>query len=583
MKTPRRTKTASRFRLIASLALSLLALGTSAAPQSLPTLDYTGRPGEKRPELLEQRPPAAQPVLPAAPLPPVATAESGAPAAGLMVRKIVVVGSTVLSEAEIARATAPYLDRSLTVDELETLRRELTLLYVRRGYINSGAVIPDQAVQDGQVTLRVVEGELTGIDIEGTKWFGKRFLHDRIALGGGRPLNLAPLQERLQLLQQDPRIQSLHAELRPGDRIGESNLKVRVVEARPVTVWLGFNNYQSPSIGAERGLATIAHRNLSGHGDPLSLTYGYSDGLNPLLDVSYAVPLNARDTTLILRYRHNDTKVVDDVFGPLDIVSKTQSAEVAIRQPLYRTLSQELALTLGAEYELSRTWLAGEPFSFSAGVDNGRSVVVPIRFSQEWTYRTQREVVAVRSRFSLGTGAFGATGNGEAGVPDGHFFAWLGQFQYARILQFLDVQLLARVDAQRSAEPLLPVEQFGIGGRYTVRGYRENLLVRDQGVIASLETRVPLLQQQRWADYLLFCQFVDYGQGENKSGGTPTPSDLASVGLGLRWAATPVKLPFELKLEAETYWGHQLRRVTRTHSDLQDEGIHLQVAVSSTF
>src|SRR5207237_6404938 len=49
-----------------------------------------------------------------------------------------------------------------------------------------------------------------------------------------------------------------------------------------------------------------------------------------------------------------------------------------------------------------------------------------IRATQEWIHRTQAQVLAVRSRFSLGVEALGATLNHD-GIPDSRFFAWLGQ------------------------------------------------------------------------------------------------------------------------------------------------------------
>jgi hemolysin activation/secretion protein len=59
-------------------------------------------------------------------------------------------------------------------------------------------------------------------------------------------------------------------------QLGESALYVRITERMPFFVALKFNNYQSPSVGAERGLLTVAHRNLTGHGDILSVMYGRS-------------------------------------------------------------------------------------------------------------------------------------------------------------------------------------------------------------------------------------------------------------------------------------------------------------------
>jgi hemolysin activation/secretion protein len=564
------------------LILLSLAPATVAYGQGWPTLDSTGRSVERNPDLLEQNKPAPSPAVSVPPPTEKEPAESIFKS--VFIGKVIVKGSTVFTAEELARVTGPYENRHLTMTGLESLRRDLTLLYVNSGYINSGAVFPDQTVEGGEITINVVEGKLSSIDVEGTKWFSGNFLRARIERGTGGPLDIRPLQDRLQLLQQDQRIQSIQAELRPGARPGESQLNVKVEEKSPFYVWLAFNNYQPPSVGAERGMVTLAHQNLTGHGDVLSFTYGRSEGLNPLIDTWYALPVNSYDTSFLFRYRKNDFNVVDNVFGALDIVSSSESFELTLRQPLYRTLNHDLALGLTLEHERNRTTLLGEPFSFSPGEDNGVSRVIPLRFSQEWTYRTQRQVIAARSRLTFGLHVWDATFHDTRGTPDGRFFAWLTQLQWARVLGFLDTQILARADLQLANKSLLPIEQFAVGGRNSVRGYRENLLVRDQGVVASLETRIPIVRNQRWADYLQICPFFDFGRGFNRDLPSNGPSDLESIGVGLRWGAAAVtRRAFELRPEIELYWGHALRHIEVSREDVQDAGVHLQVALTSTF
>ena len=63
-------------------------------------------------------------------------------------------GSTVFSDAELAEVTAPYRNRELTTEDLERVRLELTMLYVNKGYITSGAVIPDQDVTGNLIPFR---------------------------------------------------------------------------------------------------------------------------------------------------------------------------------------------------------------------------------------------------------------------------------------------------------------------------------------------------------------------------------------------------------------------------------------------
>jgi len=496
----------------------------------------------------------------------------------VFVRQIQVTGSTVFSEDALAAVTAPYVNREVTSEELEALRLALTRLYINAGYINSGAVLPDQTVTAGVVTYQIIEGELTSVTLEGHRWFRESYLRKRLTLDVEPPLSIGALQERLQRVQQDERIARLEAELRPGVQLGESTLHVRVEERLPVFVALEFNNYQSPTVGAEQGLITVADRNLTGNGDILSVTYGRSSGLNPQLDASYTLPLSPRETTFGLRYRRNNASVVEATFAPLDIESRSEIVMLSLRQPLYRTLSRELALALSGERLQSQTFLLGEPFSFSPGTTRGVAIDTAVRLAAEWFDRTQNQVLAVRSRFSVGVDALGATCHSGA-LPDGRFFAWLGQLQGARRLPVHDIELLVRLDLQLTSDPLLPLEQVGLGGRFSVRGYRENQLVRDNALIASLESRIPLLRNRRWADYVQVVPFVDVGHGWNHPSATADPTTLASVGLGVRWAAT-FGTVVPLHPQCEVFWGYKLKDVQTAGGNLQDKGVHLQCVLT---
>jgi hemolysin activation/secretion protein len=494
-------------------------------------------------------------------------------------RQIRVIGSTVFSEAELAAVAAPYLNREVTSEDLEALRLALTRLYVNAGYINSGVLLPDQTVTDGVITYQIIEGALTSVTVEGNRWFRERYLRRRLTLDLEPPLQISALQERLQRLQQDERIEGLHAELQPGVQLGESTLNVRVEEHIPIFIALEFNNYQSPTVGAEQGLITVAHRNLTGNGDVLSVTYGRSSGLNPQIDASYTLPLTPRETTLGMRYRRNESSVVEATFDPLDIDSRSEIFTLSLRQPLHRTLRRELALSLIGERFQSRTFLLGQPFDFSPGTRNGLAIDTAVRLSMEWLDRTPNQVIAARSRFSVGIDALGATINPDD-LPDGQFFAWLGQFQWARRLPIRDIELLWRLDVQLVTDPLLPLEQVAVGGRYSVRGYRENQLVRDNAVIASLESRIPLVRNRRWADYLQVVPFIDVGRGWNQQADTTDRALLAGVGLGLRWAAT-FGTAVPLRPQFEIFWGYQLKDVRTTGGNLQDKGVHLQFTLAA--
>jgi hemolysin activation/secretion protein len=336
----------------------------------------------------------------------------------------------------------------------------------------------------------------------------------------------------------------------------------------------------------------LEHRNVTGNGDVFTGQYGRSRGLNPLLDFKYSFPITARDTTLSYQYRKNTFSVVEAPFETFDFNSKSDVYTLSVRHPVYRTLNNQFVLEFTGERLSNKTTIAGVKASFEPGAQDGRTAVAALRPALEWVYKSQNQVIAARSRFSFGIDALDATVNPN-GLPDGKFFAWLGQFQWVRRLGVLDTYLIFRTDVQLANDPLLSLEQISVGGRYSVRGYRENTMLRDRALITSLETRLPLMPlMQRFLgvdlsayglQYLELAPFYDFGRGWNKEQNTPKPQDISSVGVGLRWGLTVIPsgphffgwLP-PLRPQFEVYWGHRLRKVFNPRDSLQDNGVHMQ-------
>ncbi|HSD51644.1 MAG TPA: ShlB/FhaC/HecB family hemolysin secretion/activation protein [Candidatus Methylomirabilis sp.] len=518
------------------------------------------------------------------PLPPPLPERELLPRARVFVREIRIIGNTVLSPEELAAVTAPYTNRELSAEDLEALRVALTLLYVNKGYVNSGAILPDQTVVQGVITYQVIEGNVTAIEVTGNKWFRTGYLRDRIALSTGPPLNVNDLQERIQLLLEDPRIRRLNAELKPGLKPGDSVLDVRVEDRIPFRVAFTFDNYQSPAVGAEEYIGTIEDVNLTGNGDVLSLSFGGTSGLFPILDFKYTLPFTVYDTALFLQYRNNASVVIRPIFAALNIESTSDIYTIGLRQPVYRTLSTEIALELLGEYLAQETKLLGERFDLVPGSKDGEIIDTALRFVQEFVYRSQDYVLAARSRVSAGVASLGATIN-PPGIPDSRFWAWLGQFQWVQRLPIQDMYFIFRNDYQVASDRLPALEQFALGGRYTVRGYEQNIVLSDNALVASLEARVPLVRNSPWADYLELAPFIDYGYAWGLFGPDKSQS-LLGVGVGLRWGLTiPWTVP--IRGQFEFYWGYPtINKPPASEQqgwNLQQDGIYLQFILSTAF
>ena len=205
-----------RWVLVVGVILNLLNIGPGfaqlGAPPALPpgippNIDPSQRSGDQpdfQPdEPIPPRKPRT-PILPPITPPPEQPDRPMLPTIQVFVKEIRVLGSTIFSTEDLMAVTEPYTNRLLNSENLEELRRALTLLYVNKGFVNSGAILPDQDVKEGVLTYMIVEGILKEITIEGTKHFHDWYFTSRLFRSAGPPLNINPLQERLRFLACGP-------------------------------------------------------------------------------------------------------------------------------------------------------------------------------------------------------------------------------------------------------------------------------------------------------------------------------------------------------------------------------------------
>jgi len=545
-------------------------------------------PGDRRPELPEFEPNAPPEPLTLPRLREIAPERRDRLSTGLQVRveRFRVEGSSVFSAPELEALLAPWTGRTITSEELVAARDAITQHYIDAGYVSSGAVIPDQPVDTGEVVVQVLEARLTEVAVEGTRWYRKSHFIKRLLAASPGPVHLPALEQQLRLLQQDPRIDRVHASLEPGEVRGDDVLRLDVSEGTPFRASMEFANEHSPSVGAGGGRIELATLNLNGLGDTLrtsfSLTRGFDDWA-----VDYTLPLNRYETTLDLGWRYSRSEVITRPAKDLNVKADSTTWRVGLSQPLLRTPRHNLVVGLFGERRRSDTTIRAsgdtrqritftDPECFFPGEGGcDPSTVTVARVFQEWTTRTPRQVFAARSTVSFGVDLLGATTD-KRRIADSRYVAWLAQLQYAARLpdEWLGLQLLGRFDMQIAGDHLLPIEQFSVGGSRTVRGYRENQIVRDNGIVGSFEVRVPLWRDALGRDMVQIAPFYDIGRGWDEDKVSSRYHTLASVGAGLRVSPSP-------RVLLEVYWGLKLHHVKRPDdTDLQDRGIHFNFSVS---
>ena len=487
----------------------------------------------------------------------------------IIVKDFDVVGSSIFTEQELAKAIKSYRNRPLTLPELFQARTMITKLYTDQGYVNSGAYIPPQELNDGRVKIAILEGKLEGINVSGTKRLTPKYISSRIESAAGQPVNVESLLAALQLLRLDPLIDNVSAELSAGIKPGTSLLDIQVEEADVFNLSTSFNNQKSPSVGSIQRTAGFNHGNLLGLGDRFNFNFSNTKGSNSF-DFAYSLPFNSKNGTINAVYGTNSNDVVEEPFvNQLDLESQSRYFELNLRQPIVLKPKQEFALGLGFSRSESETFLDNDEFFISRGAnEDGETRISALRFFQEYVNRDDQKVLAFRSQFSVGIDAFNATNN-EGDIPDSTFFAWRGQSQWVKRLDE-DFLFLLRGDVQIAGGSLVPLEQFRVGGVNSARGYRQDLSLGDSGIFGSAELRIPVLRFKKIDGLVQIAPFFDIGTLWNTDDVEIANATLPSLGLGLNFTLGN-------RFNARLDWGIPLVDIETKGDSLQEDGVYFSV------
>ena len=474
-------------------------------------------------------------------------------------------GNTVLDDATLEEIAHPYLNRRVDFTDLLKLRDEVTKAYNDIGYISSGAVLPDQQVVNGRMVYSIVEGAIDAVTIEGAGRLHDSYISDRVLKGALIPFNSQVLQRNIQKILNDPLIDELQGQLKIHPQPGYDNLILRVTRARPYDLSTTVNNHGAPGAGVKQLSLSSAFQNLSGWGDTLGFVVGGNKNKYNFSAV-YELPINTNNTRLKVHWSSNESEIIDGSFADLDIDSNSGGYDVSISHP-YR-IKSNTALTFGAGVSVreNRNTLLDMPFSFSPGEVDGRSKVSMVHLSQDFIKQGHQSVLAARAEIKIGINAFGSTVN-DGNLADSQFLVAQTQLRFSKKVMNDRAQLLLRFNSQTADRELLPLVRFSLGGASTVRGYRQNEVVRDQAVLATAELRYALPLSPQLGVFQI-APFLDAGYGRNKSVDKNGQS-LTSAGVGLLWSLNS-------RFSGEIYLGAALGDTNNV--SFKDRGIHLNLA-----
>ena len=435
-------------------------------------------------------------------------------------------GATAIPRERLDAVAARYLKREITGAEIFELARELTVLYRSEGYLLSQVIVPQQSLADRRLTLRVIEGYIAEVRVEGDAQLAATLaaLGDKIK--ASRPLAAATL-ERYLLIANDISGTQLRSVLTPSQTPGAADLTL-IAAVKKVEGYAALDNYGSRYLGPGQFSAGLAVNRLLGN-DQLRVT-GVTTGSNKEMNygqLAYQSTIGTEGWKLGASASQARSRP-GDVLEPFEVRGRAETYTLSLGYPVWRTrngsvLARGLLDARNADTDvlgvrviedrvrslrLGLTWIGLDRFDGSSSFD--------FEFSKGLGGTDENDPLASRP---------GANGNANRVVVDYERFQPLGN-SFGVTLGFT---------GQWAEEPLLAPEQFAIGGRRYGRAYEPAELSAERGWAFRIEPAY-LGRSAGWVSAYQLYAFYDGGQvRDDESLNTPDPKrSLASAGFGTR-------------------------------------------------
>ncbi len=288
----------------------------------------------------------------ALPTPAVPTpAAQGEPGAVVYVKAFAIEGNQLLDSATLQRALAGFTGRELTLSQLQEAAWVLVQTYREAGWL-AHALVPPQEIEQGIVTLQVVEAKLGAVQLNYPPQakLPESLIQSMVGAGLrlGQPLNLRAMDRLLLLLGEVPGLQA-NATFSEGDRNGSTDVLIVLAKTESLETQLVLDNFGAVSTGSTRLSVNSTVRNPLGWGDALSLQAVGSEG-SVYGRFGYSVPVGARGWRAGLHASNLSYQLMGS-FSALQASGTAQTAGFDISAPLVRTQSNSLSLQFSADHK----------------------------------------------------------------------------------------------------------------------------------------------------------------------------------------------------------------------------------------
>lgn len=456
---------------------------------------------------------------------------------------------------EIQPLLTPYENKEVSFTELQKAANEVNLyLREKKGYYLATAFYPEQDVQDGIVTMDVVAGTYGKTNIYNqTNLSDHRAISYSAPMKNGKEIKTRTIEGVLENYNNLPGIEA-KAVMKPGEKIGESDIDIYLNTLKDTEVSLFTDNYGSKYTGRYRYGANIQFNNPARNGDNFTIGGMLSNNGNTKdWWTSYETPLSHFGSRIGISYSHMGYEL-GDWYSRLGGKGRADTLGLYGSTPLIQKSDTFMKLLYGFSWR----WFNDRYDAFGYKSDKEtRSAYIGIGGAYE-NPRSYTNYTAIYSRGNTKNThlQFAGERHDELCEDAGNFHKFnLDAVQEDYFGKKKDWKLHFSFHGQMASRALDGSEKMSLGGPYGVRAYPSSEGSVDAGYQFSTEI------QYKVSDGLWFGPFFDIGEGimdKNRS----DHRLLMGWGLGLQYMNQKEYYHRQPSWYVRLDWAHKIKGET---------------------
>jgi hemolysin activation/secretion protein len=450
-----------------------------------------------------------------------------------------VAGNTLLPPADVDAAVAPFAGPGRDFGDVQRALEALEALYHARGYNVVMVQLPEQELNGGVVTLRVLQATIGRITVSGNKVVSEANVVRSVpTLRAGQTPNLTAISASLKLANENP-ARKINLKLQGGESEATIDARLEVADDKPWTAMLNLDNTGTAQTGKTHVSAIFQHANLWGRDHVGSVQYtttAEEPNKVSVYGAGYHIPLYALGDSLDVYASYSNVDSGSVTAGLFNLAVSGRGAVYGARynQVLAKRGGFEPRLVYGIDYKAYKNsvLLADQQF--------GNDVTVhplSIAYLGSLPVADGEANVSATLVHNLAGGKRGGSDDftrSRAGARAAYTIARLAAAYTTMLAR--DWQLRLLVNGQLSADALVSGEQFGAGGASSVRGFEERVLSTDSGINGNAELYTPdlCLGKSAWQCRVLAFYDAAHGSRNHVLAGELGSTSIAGAGLGVR-------------------------------------------------